>query len=71
MERPTPVVIELTDEQVEKLADHYAYVNQQWEQGEPGILAAQVGAEQFGGHRYIKVGFVAHDAARTIVGAAK
>jgi hypothetical protein len=70
MQMPKPIIIELTDEQVAKLKEHYDYVLSEWGNGEPGILVAQVGASQYGGHQYMRVGFLKHEHAKTVAGTA-
>ena len=66
MQMPSPIIIELTDDQVAQLKEHYAFVDYEFENGAPGILVAQVGASQYGGHQYMRVGFLKHEHAKTI-----
>jgi hypothetical protein len=71
MQMPKPLLIKMTAEQIALLAEHYAYVEHESAQGAPGMLVAQVGASQHGGHEYLRVGFISHEVAKTIVNAAK
>lgn len=71
MPAPAPILIELTNEQIQQLRPFYEHVRTEWEEGAPGMLVAQVGATQHGGHRFMRVGFVPHEVAKTIVSTAK
>jgi len=63
---PGPILIALTEQQVEQLSEHYAHVEAEFQRGRRGMLVAQVGASQDGGHRLMRVGFIPHDDARAI-----
>lgn len=70
MKKPHSIYIYLTDEQVEQLKEHFAYVRHEAARGARGMLLAQVWDVGSAGQASMRVGFVEHDVAKTVEHAA-